>query len=240
MKVSVVVPAFNEEKLLGGCVDAVRAAFAGQAAPADYEIVVCDNNSTDGTAAAAALKGVRTVFEPLNQISLARNTGAAAAGGEWLLFVDADSRLSAGTLGEALALMRGAACGGGALIALDAPIPLWGRALAGLWNLVSRVLGLASGSFLFCRAEAFRAVGGFSPVLYAAEEIALSRALKRWGAARGQGFRIITAHPHLSSGRKFRVYGFGDLLLQGFRFLLSPRRSVKDPARLRVFYEGRR
>ena len=241
MKVSVVIPAFNEEKLLGPCIDSVRAAFAGQPGPVEYELIVCDNNSTDGTSAAAALKGVRTVFEPLNQISLARNTGGAAAAGDWLLFVDADSLLSTATLRETLALMRGGVCcGGGSVIAFAPPPPFWGRALTALWNLVSRTFGLAAGSFLFCRADAFRAVGGFSPALYAAEEIALSRALKRWGKARGLVFKISTAQPHLSSGRKFRSYGLGELLLQVFGFLRSPRRSLKDPGRLRVFYDGRR
>ena len=52
MKYSVVIPAFNEAGLLGACVDGARAAFAARGETA--EIVVCDNNSTDGTAAVAA------------------------------------------------------------------------------------------------------------------------------------------------------------------------------------------
>jgi glycosyltransferase involved in cell wall biosynthesis len=239
MKLSVVVPAFNEEKLIGACLDCVRAAFAALPGQA-YEVIVCDNNSSDGTAAIAAARGAKVVFEPLNMIAMARNTGAAAASGDWLLFVDADSVLSAATLSAAVDLMRGGACiGGGAVIGF-LPAPGWGHALTAFWNLLSRAFRLAAGSFLFCRREDFCALGGFSPVLYAAEEIALSRALRRRGLAKGLGFEIITSAPHLSSGRKFRLYGAGPLLLEGLKFALRPFSSVKNPSRLGVFYDGRR
>ncbi|MCM2267914.1 MAG: glycosyltransferase [Elusimicrobiales bacterium] len=241
VKISVVVPAFNEEKLLGVCLESVRTAFASFPGT-ELELIVCDNNSTDGTARAAAAAGALVVFEPLNMISLARNSGAGAASGEWLLFIDADSVLSAATLGAALGLMRGGGCvGGGALIAFERPAPpAWGRALTGLWNLISRVFRLAAGSFLFCRRDAFVWVGGFSPLLYAAEELALSRALRRRGLAKGLAFEIITSAPHVSSGRKFRLYKVADLFWDAFKLLLRPFSSVKDPSRLRVFYEGRR
>lgn len=239
MKVSVVIPAFNEEKLIGACLDSVRAAFA--AAGSAYEIIVCDNNSSDATGPIAAARGARVVFEPHNQIALARNRGAAAAGGDWLLFIDADSRLSPETLSEALGLMRsGRVAGGGALIAFDPPPPPWGRALTGVVNFLCRLFSLAPGSFLFCRRDAFEAAGGFSPRLYAGEELELSRALNRWGLARGLAFAIIAKAPHRSSGRKFRLYSARELWTQAFLFLLRPFRSVKEPKRLGVFYEGRR
>ena len=239
MKVSVVIPAYNEEKLLGACIDSVRAAFeaCGQAC----EIIVCDNNSTDGTAALAGARGVKTVFEPLNRISGARNSGAAAASGDWLLFIDADSRLSAATLAETLRLMdAGTCCGGGALVAFDPPPPLWGAALTWLWNLISRVFALAAGSYLFCRRDVFSAVGGFSPLLYAAEEIELSGALKRWGKTKGLDFEILTSVRHISSARKFRMYGPREFLNEVLDFLRGPFSAVRDPSRLKIFYGGKR
>ena len=223
MKVSVVIPAFNEEKLIGACLASVRAAFAAAGAGAGYELIVCDNNSSDATGAAAAAGGARVVFEPHNQIALARDRGAASAAGDWLLFIDADSILSPETLREALELMRsGRVAGGGALIAFDPAPPPWGLALTGLVNFLCRLFSLAPGSFLFCHRDAFSAVGGFSRELYAGEELALSRALRRWGLARGLAFAIITRAPHRSSGRKFRLYGTGELLGQAFLFLLRP------------------
>lgn len=241
MKVSVVIPAFNEEKLLGACLDSVRAAFSAQQQSPDYEIVVCDNNSTDGTSALAAAKGITVVFEPLNRIAGARNRGAAAASGDWLLFIDADSRLSPATLAATLLLIRsGTCCGGGALVAFDPPPPAWGAALTRFWNFLSVSFKLAAGSYLFCRRDAFTALGGFSPWLYAAEEIELSGALKVWGRARGLDFRIITSAPHLSSARKFRMYGAGEFLREVFTFLRGPFSAVRDPARLKIFYGGKR
>lgn len=241
MKVSVIIPAFNEEKLLGSCIDSVRSAFAVQSYPGEYEILVCNNNSSDTTAAIAAARGVKVVFEPLNQIAGARNCAAAAAVGDWLLFVDADSCLAAPTLGAALKLMRGAAtAGGGAVIGFSPPPPLWGRVMAGTWNIISRVFSVAAGSFVFCRADAFRAVGGFSSQLYAAEELYLSLAIRRWGTARGLAFRIITSAPHLSSSRKFYIYSLLELLKIGLHILLSPLKSLRSSSGLPIFYDGRR
>ena len=64
----------------------------------DFELIVCDNNSTDRTAEIARAAGATVVFEPVNQIARARNSGAAAATGDWLIFVDADSHPSADCL----------------------------------------------------------------------------------------------------------------------------------------------
>lgn len=96
MKISVIVPAFNEARLLGETLAQIKAAFSAFARRAwEVELVVCDNNSTDRTADIARAAGATVVFEPVNQIARARNTGAAAATGDWLIFVDADSHPSA-------------------------------------------------------------------------------------------------------------------------------------------------
>ena len=96
MRVSVVLPAFNEEKLLPAALAAVKAASSAFTARGwEWECVVCDNNSTDGTSAVARAAGATVVFEPVNQIGRARDAGARAATGEWLVFIDADSTPSA-------------------------------------------------------------------------------------------------------------------------------------------------
>ncbi|MBS34008.1 MAG: glycosyl transferase, partial [Verrucomicrobiales bacterium] len=95
MRVSIVIPAFNEANYLPSTLRAAheaRAAF-GQAGWGS-EVVVCDNNSTDATAEVAKANGARVVFEPFNQIAASRNAAGRAAKGEWLVFVDADTRVS--------------------------------------------------------------------------------------------------------------------------------------------------
>jgi glycosyltransferase involved in cell wall biosynthesis len=239
MKLSIVVPAFNEEKLLGGC---LSSAFAAAAACglSDFEVVVCDNNSTDATARIAREAGAKVVFEPVNKISRSRNAGAAVASGDWLLFVDADSRLSAACLRAMLdAASGGRVVGGGSVIDFDRK-PWWGSVMVALWTAVSRTANWAAGSFVFCRADAFRAVGGFPADFASGEEIVLSRDLKRWGKARGLGFVILNGEPHISSGRKFYLYRPAEFFAMTWKIALSPRRGIRDNSVNNIFYDGRR
>ncbi|MGH8668044.1 MAG: glycosyltransferase [Burkholderiales bacterium] len=236
MKLSVVVPAFNEERLLAGTLRHIRAGLhvfdqRGWAT----ELIVCDNNSTDRTARIARSAGARVVFEPVNQISRARNAGAAGATGSWMLFVDADSSPSPALFADLLQAVENGNCvGGGCTIALPgapAGVRLW----VALWNGASRALAWAAGSFLFCEARAFREAGGFSEELYAAEEIDLSRRLKRRGR-----FVILHRHPLETSDRKARLYTWREHLAFMGRLLVRGRRTLRDRDACSVWYDGRR
>src|SRR5512140_1748661 len=125
VKLSIIIPAFNEEKYLPACLDSVLAALRQTGVQAG--VVVCDNNSTDATARVARDKGVAVVFEPENQISRARNAGAKAASGDWMLFIDADSILDPATLMDTLgAIGTGKLVGGGCVVRFDRMPGLWG------------------------------------------------------------------------------------------------------------------
>src|SRR5580765_5142801 len=111
LKISVVIPAFNEEKLIGASLESVRKAMAAFGdAGWDSEVIVCDNNSTDRTAEIARAAGATVVFEPVNQISRARNCGAAHANGDWLVFVDADSSPGDGLFAEVAEEIQSGRC----------------------------------------------------------------------------------------------------------------------------------
>lgn len=83
MHLSIVIPAFNESRLIEHTLQSVAASVAANATPGfTFEVIVVDNNSTDNTAELARQSGARVVFEPINQIGRARNAGAAQATGD--------------------------------------------------------------------------------------------------------------------------------------------------------------
>ncbi len=239
-KISVIVPAFNEEKLIVRSLRAIQSAAKSFAQRGwATELIVCDNNSSDRTAQLASDAGARVVFEPVNQIARARNRGAEAASGDWLMFVDADSFPTAG-LFDAVArrIEAGTFIGGGCTVRLDEFH--WGAwLLTRGWNLLSRLTGWAAGSFIFCEAGAFRELRGFSPDLYVAEEIEFSRRLRQ--LARRSGKRtVIIGCPLLTSARKIHLYSRREHLRFLRRLGSDPHRTLKDPAACQPWYDGRR
>jgi glycosyltransferase involved in cell wall biosynthesis len=239
VKLSVVVPAYNEERLLPNTLVHIAAGVkAIEKRGWTAETIVCDNNSTDRTAEIARAAGARVVFEPVNQIARARNAGAKAASGEWLLFVDADSSPSPELVLDMIAAIEAGNCvGGGATVALPGA-RFMVRAWVGAWNAVSRGARWAAGSFLFSEAAAFRAIGGFSEELYAAEEIDFSRRLKlRFPERR---FVILHEHPLVTSGRKAELYTPREHLAFLWRMATRGRRTLRSRDACSVWYDGRR
>ena len=209
MKYSLIIPAWNEEEFLPDTLMAVQAAMSELASRSVHQgnLIVVDNNSNDATAQVAKEHGATVVFEAVNQIARARNRGAAAAEGDALIFLDADSQCSSLLLEHVLDLLSGdRTVGGGSTIAPDRPVS--GSALRGLklWNKIAVRGGLAAGCFVYCRKDAFDEVGGFNVKVYAGEEIYLSRALKRWGKRRNMQFHIATVSPVITSVRKLDWY----------------------------------
>jgi glycosyltransferase involved in cell wall biosynthesis len=242
MRVSVVLPAFNEEKLLPAALAAVKAASSAFTARGwEWECVVCDNNSTDGTSVVARAAGATVVFEPVNQIGRARDAGARAATGEWLLFIDADSTPSAELFASiATRIAEGRALGGGSTVELEPGTPRYARFVCGLWNFWSRLAGWAAGSCVWVEAEAFRTVGGFGTEYYAGEEVFLSRRLKSLARRSGRRFVILADHPLRTSSRKLKLYTLTEGGRFFFRMLFTAGRAAKRPENCEIWYDGRR
>jgi glycosyltransferase involved in cell wall biosynthesis len=244
MKISLVVPAFNEERLLPGSLSSIRAAMQGFARLGWHsELIVCDNNSTDRTAEIAKAAGAEVVFEPVNQISRARNTGAARAGGDWIFFVDADSEPTVELFLEAADAIRAGCLAGGSTVAFEDPHP--GSALltgiwVGIWNALSRINKWAAGSFIFCEAAVFRETGGFSEELYAGEEIDLFRRLKRLARREKRAIVILHRHPLRTSNRKLRLYGWREFFRFMVKTVVSRGRTLRSRRDCFVWYDGRR
>jgi glycosyltransferase involved in cell wall biosynthesis len=241
MKVSVVVPAFNEERGLAASLRSIRGAAAALAEFGwSSEVIVCDNNSTDQTAAIARAEGADVVFEPVNQISRARNAGAARATGDWLVFIDADSHPTPALfIDMAHAIRSGRCIAGGSTVRLD--VTQVGPTVAvTVWNAISRVTRWAAGSFVFCEASAFRELGGFSLELYAGEEIELFRRFKRLARRRRRRVVILHRHPLMTSGRKARLYSAREGITFMIRTILQRGRTLRSAAECYQWYDGRR
>jgi glycosyltransferase involved in cell wall biosynthesis len=241
VRISIVVPAYNEERLLPESLASIRVASrafdeAGWAA----ELIVCDNNSTDQTADIAAAAGALVVFESVNQIGRARNAGASRATGDWLLFVDADSFPTRALFADVVRVIRDGKClaGGSTIYVTDVDGPV--RSMLAFWNVWSRVMKWAAGSFIFCEAAAFRQVGGFSQEWYAAEEVDLFRRLKRLARRSGRRIEILHHHPLLTSGRKAHLYTFREGLLFYIRTIVTGGRTLRSAKDAHLWYDGRR
>lgn len=241
MRLSIVIPAFNEERLITHCLDSVFDAMNGQTEVAfSYEVIVVDNNSTDNTALLAQQANAKVVFEPINQIGRARNVGAAIATGDWLLFVDADSLLNRGMITDIMKMIKSNRYVGCGSVMYMPDLPWWGSAAMQLWTALSVTFKWASGALIVCRADAFREVGGFNQELFAADEIDLSQLLKRWGRQRDLKFTIMTHHPLITSSRKVQLYSGREIAAQLLNVLLHPRRTLLDKKKLPIWYDGRR
>jgi len=220
MQYTLIIPAWNEEAFLQATLDSVIAAMT--ACTYQGSLLVVDNNSTDRTAEIARSAGATVVFEPINQIARARNKGASVADTEALVFLDADTLLTSDILQTGLdALACNDIVGGGVILELDQPTTGSALRVLNFWNAVSKRFRLAAGSFIYCRRDAFEAIGGFDTALYAGEEIILTRRLKRWGKSQGFKFQIISDKKIVTSSRKLQWYSMPQLFRQ-FLIVLIP------------------
>jgi glycosyltransferase involved in cell wall biosynthesis len=229
--ISFIIPAYNEEYLLGRMLDALHHAAGIVDEP--YEIIVADDNSSDKTGEVALGHGATVIRVDNRQIAATRNAGARIARGERFIFVDADTIVSPDVLREALTALRNGAAGGGAAIRFDGYVPLYGRIIQWLVYRVYRWGKIASGSFMFCTRTAFETIGGFNEQLYASEEADMSRALRRCGPF------IVLRQTVLTSGRKLRLYSFREIMGIILRVALSGGK-ITDRHTAHIWYDPRR
>jgi len=241
MKISLVIPAFNEERLLGESLREIRRAMTAFTDRGwQTELIVCDNNSTDRTAEIAREAGAQVVFEPINQIARARNTGAAAANGDWLVFVDADSHPSRELFTDVADQIASGHClAGGSTVYMETR-SFFGNLGARIWNRVSQWRRLMAGSFIFVETAAFREIDGFSNELFAGEELDLSTRLKAVAKRRGKRITILGKHPLLTSSRKLHLYSSRELFSFFIRAAFAHKRVLRSREQCSPWYDGRR
>ena len=230
MRISVIVPAYNERAYIAETLSSLnRAGVCLEAATdATVEIIVVDNGSSDGTAKIARGHRVKVVFEPVRSIAKARNSGARAASGDMLAFIDADT-----TVGERLLLMivekvidKGFVGGSVQLRYASrrrlVRLYLWG------WRLLARVAGMAQGGVQFCTTEAFHAIGGYDERLYMGEDVDFYWRLRRYGRRVGSGLCLLSPEYAASSSRRFDLCGVWEILVTTNPVFIAVFRRRKD------------
>lgn len=230
--ISFIIPAFNEERLLRRTLEAIQ--NAATSIDNDYELIVVDDDSSDNTGKIAEDLGATVVKVNHRQISATRNSGAHAANGSLFIFVDADTVISTDILHSTMrAIDNDKAVGGSASFRFDGYVPLHGRVIQWLLCRLFRIGKVVSGSYLFCTREAFERVGGFDETVYGAEEMILSRSLKKLG-----GYALLK-QTVLTSGRKLRIYSFWEILRAMTSLAMSGGR-IEDRKAGWIWYDGKR
>jgi glycosyltransferase involved in cell wall biosynthesis len=219
-RVSFLVPARNEERFIGACIESLR----GQLRDVDGEIVVIDNGSTDATPVRAMEWGARVVEEGRPGLARARQAGLAAARGEIIIYVDADTRLPKGWAEHIVRLFDGDR----GLVALSSSFSFHdGRTRDDIGNFLFKTVlcpitnvalrrtgrpGVLIGSAIAVRSEALRRAGGIDMGFqFYGEDTMLARRLHSQGDV-----RFLRKPIHLTSARRYQQRGIFNVIYRYF------------------------
>ncbi len=228
MSLSVIVPACNEEHYLARTLAGIDAArsFTPEL---EIELIVVDNASTDRTASIAAAAGATVVNEPLRNVGRARNRGAAAASGDWLVFIDADTLIPRELFRRIADVLTDPNCIGGAADAVHTSNRLIVRVYLQFWRVIGTLAGLAQGATQFCTRNAFDQSSGYDQSLWMGEDVDFHERLKKLAKRtrrRVQVLRDVRVHP---SSRRFDRWPVWEILVRTnplFIILFQRRRSA--------------
>lgn len=203
-KISVVIPARNEEKNLPTCINSLM--IAAKAANIVLEIIVVLNRSTDKTEAIARELNAIIVSEDAPNLSKIRNEGVKKASSEIVVTVDADSRVSENMFQKILKTMSDRRNIGGGVLILPERWSL-GIFCTGLMLLPIILYYRITGGLFFFRKEDFEEIGGFNENLVSVEDIDFAVRLKKLGKKTSRKYvNLMSAHI-VTSMRKFDKFG---------------------------------
>ncbi|MHB1376294.1 MAG: glycosyltransferase family 2 protein [Candidatus Humimicrobiaceae bacterium] len=229
--VSIVIPAFNEEKFL---VESLKSVLAQDYK--NFELIVVDNNSTDNTLKIAKSFGARVFFESSQGVGFARQRGFMEAKGEIVATTDADTILPSNwvsriaeefkkdqnlvAFGGLYTLYSGAITARVAVSYLAYPFWFIDKLFSGGWTL--------PGANLAIRMNTFLKVGGFKTELALGEDANISQRLRKFGKVKlDPDFLVQT------SGRRFKnglLSAWATYLPNGIvRMLFKKEKFVKLP-----------
>jgi rSAM/selenodomain-associated transferase 2 len=221
--ISIVIPTYNEEKVLPMTLDHLLAQSG------DYEVLVVDGGSTDRTRDIAANKpNVRLMTAPKGRASQ-MNAGATQATGEWLLFLHADTQLPEGALARLNAMEADKAIQAGGFWHRFSGHDWRLRLISYLDNFRCRHSRIIYGDqALFVRRTLFERLGGFpnQPIL---EDVALGQKLVR------VTLPVLLQPPVITDSRKFVTMGVWRSLARALLIILHV--EFRLPFLPRVFFQ---
>lgn len=201
---SIAIPAHNEEKHIGRCIDSIlqSARLANQS----VEVVVALNRCTDRTREIAESLGARCVVEDAKCIATVRNAAVRASTAPAIATLDADSWMSPGTVAQILRHVHDPRhIGGGAMIKPERfSVGIFFSTLAVLPYVITQ--GVSGGMFWFLR-ETFEALNGFDEQLVSVEDLDFALRLKAHGRTLDKRFGTIWRQGITTSCRKFDIFG---------------------------------
>jgi glycosyltransferase involved in cell wall biosynthesis len=205
MTISIIIPAFNEERFLPATLRHVHQAAEHLEVVPDrrVEIIVVDNASSDRTAEIALASGAKVIAVPEHNIAQVRNAGANAAAGDLLIFLDADTLIPEVALSRIVQAMQDRACLGGAVDIDYRPARTSIRVYLRLWRLIGLTLGMAQGALQFCRRDAFWTLRGYDETIYMGEDVDFYGRLNKLAKGRGQHLRFLRDIQVVASCRRF-------------------------------------
>ncbi|MEW6183642.1 MAG: glycosyltransferase [Bacillota bacterium] len=212
IKFSIIIPAYNEEKLIKRCLDSIVAASAPY--KDRVEIIVVLNRCTDRTEEIALSYNCIIAKEDSKNMAKIRNAGAKAARGEIIVTIDADNWMTGNMLTEIEKhLKTGRYIGGGVRGKLER-ISL--GIIASLLVFIPLFIkyGNVSVGLFWCYKKDFDAINGFNENLRMGEDIDFALRLKKWGKKSGKKYGTITKATMMTSCRKWDMFGDWSLFKQ--------------------------
>lgn len=218
MKISLVIPAYNEEKYIGECLEYAIKNSQG----AFYEIIVVDNASTDRTKEIAeTFSDVRVVHEPSKGLTKARQKGLSEAQGELIAYIDADTRMPVGWVKKVIEAFKK----NPKSVAVSGPyiyhdVSWFAKQIVWLyWNVLARVsyfftgYMIVGGNFV-AKKSAILEIGGFdTTIAFYGEDTDIARRLSKVGKVLFKNKLSME-----TSARRFKGEGF---VSTGWRYIIN-------------------
>ena len=204
MKISVIIPARDEESFIGGCLESIQ--NAARNFDGETEVIVSLNRCTDRTEEIARRYGAAIVKEDSKNLARIRNRGARAATGDVVVTIDADSRMSPNMLRVIGRKLASGKCIGGGVTILPERVSL-GILVSGLLMLPYAIVYRLSAGLFWCLRKDFDAIGGFNEALISLEDVDFAKRLKAHGKRHRKRFTTILRAHIVTSCRKFDKFG---------------------------------